>query len=113
MIFQTPRLQFRPFEPEDLDELARINADEETSRYVGDGRPLSREETGRWIENSRANVARHGYATGAVVMRETGSLAGWAGIARPGDGTEEIIYGLDRPLWGQGLGTELLRGLMR
>jgi hypothetical protein len=40
MTFQTPRLQFRTFEIQDLDELAHSNADEETSRYVGDGKPL-------------------------------------------------------------------------
>jgi hypothetical protein len=42
MMFQTPRLHFRLFEVQDLEELASINADQETSRHVGDGRALSR-----------------------------------------------------------------------
>ena len=111
--FETDRLRFRIFEADDLDALARINAEEETSRYVGDGTTLSRELTRTWIENSRRNVAEYGYGTGAVVLIETAELVGWAGLARPGDGTEEIIYGLARDHWGQGLGTELLRGLIR
>ncbi|MGD8829187.1 MAG: GNAT family N-acetyltransferase [Pseudomonadales bacterium] len=111
--FETARLSFRAFEPEDLDELARISGDSETSRYVGEGQPLTRAQTREWIENSRRNVAEHGYGTGAVVLRSTGALIGWAGIARPGDGTEEIIYGFDRPHWGQGLGGELLAGLVQ
>lgn len=111
-VFETARLSFRVFEPEDLEELARINADVETSRYVGDGEPLTREQTRQWIENSRRNVAEHGYGTGAVVLRASGALIGWAGIARPGDGTEEIIYGFDRPYWGQGLGSELIAALI-
>lgn len=111
-IFETDRLRFRVFTEDDLDALARINADEETSRYVGDGTPLSRAETRQWIENSRRNVARYGYGTGAVVERQSGALIGWAGVARPADGSEEIIYGFDRNCWGMGYGTELLGGLM-
>ncbi len=37
----------------------------------------------------------------------------WAGIARPEDGPEELIYGLEFSAWGKGLGTELLVGLLR
>ncbi len=110
--FETERLRFRTFEPGDLEALARINADPVTSRYVGDGEPLSRELTRQWIENSRQNVARHGYGTGAVVLRETGELIGWSGIARPEEGGEEILYGFDRAFWGRGFGTELLEGLL-
>ena len=83
------------------------------SRYVGDGRPISEAATRQWIEQSRANIDRYGYGTGAVVSREHRRLVGWAGIARPDDGPEELIYGLDVPLWGMGLGTELLAGLLR
>jgi len=111
--FETERLRFRTFEPGDLDPLARINADPVTSRYVGDGQPLSCDLTRQWIENSRENVARHGYGTGAVLLRETGELIGWSGIARPEEGGEEILYGFDRDYWGRGLGTELLGGLLR
>lgn len=110
-VFRTRRMAFRPFEIDDLDDLARISADPDTSRYVGDGEPLSRQETLQWIENSRRNVERFGYGTGAVVHGEQGVLMGWAGIARPEGEPEEVIYGFDRPWWGQGYGTELLDGL--
>ncbi len=110
--FDTKRLTFRTFERTDLDRLAEISADRATSRYVGDGKPLSRELTRQWIENSRENVAEHGYGTGALVLRATDELIGWAGIARPGDGSEEILYGMYRDYWGRGLGTELLTGLL-
>jgi len=112
MIFQTNRLWFREFNDSDLDALALLSSDPEGSRDVGDGAPLSREQTEQWIANSRNNVAKYGYGTGAVVEKNDDKLLGWAGIARPGDGTEEIIYGLDRSCWGQGLGTELLSGII-
>ena len=79
---------------------------------MGDGQPLSRELTRQWIDNSQENVARFGYGTGAVVLKETGELIGWSGIARPEEGGEEILYGLYRDFWGQGYGTELLQGLL-
>jgi len=110
-IFETLRLRFRRFEPDDLNELARISADPEISRFVGDGEPLSRADTRQWIENSRGNVERFGYGTGAVVLRDDGRLIGWAGFARPPGEPEELIYGLDRPWWGQRYGTELVDGL--
>lgn len=110
--FETQRLLFRSFAWEDLDPLAEISADEATSRYVGDGKPLSRDLTRQWIENSLKNVERFGYGTGAVIEKETGTLIGWSGIARPEEGGEEILYGLYRDYWGQGLGTELLAGLL-
>lgn len=112
-VFETRRLIFRRFEPSDLAALADISSDEQASRYVGDGRPLTLDETRTWIENSRRNVDTYGYGTGAVVDRESGMLIGWAGFARPGDGTEEIIYGFGRDHWGRGLGTELLAGIIR
>jgi len=111
--FETDRLRFRTFELEDLEPLARINADRLTSRYVGDGEPLSHELTRVWIVNSRENVAKHGYGTGAVILQATGELIGWSGIARPEEGGEEILYGFDRAYWGQGLGTELLQSFTR
>ncbi|WP_454758379.1 GNAT family N-acetyltransferase [Caulobacter segnis] len=110
--FQTARLIVRPFEPEDLDALAAIAGDREVMRFVGDGRPLDRAAVATWIEKSRENVARHGYGTAAVLDRQGGALVGWAGMARPPEGGEELIYGLSRAWRGQGLGREILEGLI-
>lgn len=110
--FQTSRLTVRPFEPEDLDALAAIACDPQVMRFVGDGRPLDRAGAAEWIARSRENVARHGYGTAAVLERKGGVLVGWAGVARPPEGGEELIYGL-APAWqGQGLGREILDGLI-
>ncbi|MEM1434764.1 MAG: GNAT family N-acetyltransferase [Pseudomonadota bacterium] len=113
----TPRLLFRVFEDTDYKALARISASPSVSRYVDDGEPLSAANTRLWIQRSRANVARFGYGTGAVLLRSSGELIGWAGFARGDDASdpddEELIYGFDEPFWGQGYGTELLAGLIR
>lgn len=109
---RTQRLLFRKFEPGDVEALAAIAADEAVARYVGDGRPLTREQASLWVERSRANVERFGYGTGAVIEMATRRLIGWAGFARPDDGPEEIIYGFARDIWGRGYGSELLAGLV-
>lgn len=108
----TARLVVRPFTVADAPLLVTLFADPEVHRFVDDGQPLAPEVAALWIERSAANLERFGYGTGAVVERASGELIGWAGFARPGDGTEEVVYGLRRASWGRGLGKELLAGLV-
>lgn len=112
VFFTTPRLTFRKFEIADLDSLAKISAEEEGSRYVGDGEPLSRELTELWIARSRMNVEKFGYGTGALIDQATGELIGWAGFSRPEGQDEEIVYGFTQSHWRLGLGNELLPALV-
>ena len=108
----TERLAVRPFVATDAPLLVALFADPEVHRFVDDGQPLAPDVAALWIERSAANLERFGFGTGAVVERASGELIGWAGFARPGDGTEEVIYGLRRADWGRGLGKELLAGLV-
>lgn len=110
--FETDRLLVRAFENHDLDDLARLTADQQVMQFVGDGNVLSRAAAEEWINVSRANVAARGYGTGAVVEKSSRALVGWAGIARPEYGGEEVIYGLAQSHWGKGLGMELVLGLV-
>lgn len=108
----TERLHVRPFDPADAERLVEIFSDPMVARFVGDGSALDRVEASDWIANSRANLARFGYGTGAVVETQSQRLIGWAGFARPEGGLEEIIYGFERGAWGTGLGTELFAALV-
>lgn len=108
----TARLVVRPFLAADAPLLVALFADPQVHRFVDDGLPLAPDVAALWVERSAANLERFGYGTGAVVERAGGELIGWAGFARPGDGTEEVIYGLRRASWGRGLGQELLAGLV-
>lgn len=108
----TSRLIVRPFVDADAALLVALFGDPLVHRHVDDGQPLSMEMAKLWVERSRENLVRHGYGTGAVALRETGELIGWAGYARPGDGSEELIYGLAPKYWRRGLGTELLDALI-
>ncbi|MGV3482701.1 MAG: GNAT family N-acetyltransferase, partial [Sphingobium sp.] len=109
---ETSQLIIRPFTPEDAEPLVALFADPRVHRHVDDGQPLGEEMARLWVVRSGENLVRHGYGTGAVVLRETGKLIGWAGFARPGDGSKELIYGLAPAHWRRGLGTELLDALI-
>lgn len=109
---QTARLIVRPFVAADAPLLVAVFADPEVPRFVDEGQPLAPDVAAFWIERSAANLECFGYGTGAVIERAGGELIGWAGFARPGDGTQEVIYGLRRASWGRGLGKELLAGLV-
>jgi ribosomal-protein-alanine N-acetyltransferase len=108
----TARLIVKPFVPADAPLLVTLFADPAVHRFVDDGQPLAPDVAALWVERSASNLERFGYGTGAVVERVSGELIGWAGFARPGDGSEEVIYGLRRASWGRGLGRELLAGLI-
>lgn len=109
---ETERLSIRPFVPGDEPLLVALFADPQVARFVGDGTPLSREQARSWVERSAENLARFGYGTGAVIERASGDLIGWAGFARPGDGSEEIIYGLATAHWRKGYGGEIVDALV-
>lgn len=110
---QTERLVVRPFALEDADLLVDLFSDPRVHRYVGEGRELSDSDARLWVVRSRDNLARYGYGTGAVIRRDSGLFVGWAGFARPAEGEEEVVYGLAADQWGQGLGRELLDGVVR
>ncbi len=109
---ETERLVVRPFEMGDVDRLIAIFAEPDVARHVGDGDPLERDEAELWVRNSRGNLRRFGFGTGAVVLRTSGRMIGWAGFARPEGEPCEIVYGFEKAAWRQGLGRELLAALI-
>lgn len=108
----TERLLIRPFVADDAEPLVALFADPRVHRFVGDGVALAIDDARLWVDRSRGNLDRHGYGTGAVVARNDPRLIGWAGFARPDDGSEEIIYGLSVDHWGCGYGREILTALL-
>ena len=103
----TTRLRLRPFRDDDLDAWARIGADPETMRYIGNGRPLSRDEARASLGYVRAHWAVRGYGLWAAEERDTGALVGRIGLYRPGGWPGlEVGWLIARERWGEGLATE-------
>src|SRR4051812_20182268 len=87
VMIETARLRLRPFTLDDLDGLWRIASDSEVMRFIGDGRPFTRDET---LENLTKIVevfGRRGYGRLALEKKDGGGLIGYCGL---GNGTEEV-----------------------
>ncbi len=111
--FKTKRLIFRPLSPNDLLPLLAIVSKPDVIAYVDDGQPMEEELVRRWIEFSRRNIAVYGSGTGAIILRSSGNIIGWAGISRPATTPPEIVYGLDNTYWGKGYGQEIATALVK
>lgn len=112
-LFKTERLFVRHFEPDDLNEFAKLCADPEVLRHVGDGATLSREEVAQWIEVCQTKYATRGYGTSAVFEKTTGDFIGYCGVVRaPGNDFDELIYVFHRRAWGKGYASEVGRAML-
>ena len=103
----TPRLLLRMWREDDLEPYARMVADPEVVRFLGDGKPLSRAEAWRQMALIVGHWHLRGYGMWAVEERSTGRLAGRIGFFNPeGWPGFELGWTLAREHWGKGYATE-------
>ncbi|MBB4663232.1 GNAT family N-acetyltransferase [Conexibacter arvalis] len=109
----TARLELRPWRDDaaDLDAYAALCADPDVMRHIGAGEPLTRAQAAAQLTRFAEHWERHGYGLRAAVLRDSGELAGFVGVARAGQpgvrpGDVEIGWRLARRFWGRGLATE-------
>jgi RimJ/RimL family protein N-acetyltransferase len=105
-MIETARLRLRMFGPEDLDDLAALFADPEVVRYVGDGKPIDREEAGKTLDSIIQHWHRYGFGRWAVEDKTTREFVGYGGL-RSLFGMPEVVYHFATRHWGKGLATEL------
>jgi RimJ/RimL family protein N-acetyltransferase len=114
MTLRTPRLILRRWQPQDAVPLAAINADPQVMRWIGDGSGRDEAQTRASIQAWERHWDERGFGLFAVEVRETGELAGLAGMAIPAFLPEvmpavEIAWRLGQAHWGQGIATEAAR----
>jgi RimJ/RimL family protein N-acetyltransferase len=107
----TPRLRLRRWRPEDREPFAALNADPDVTRYLGDGRPMSRQASDELADRIERYFAEHGYGLWAAELTGEAPFIGFIGLALPTFlpevlPTVEIGWRLARPYWGRGLATE-------
>jgi ribosomal-protein-alanine N-acetyltransferase len=110
----TDRLILRPLEAADLDAFARMFADPEVVRYVGDGTTATSDEAREWLARRIGQYAADGRGMLAVVRRSDGAVIGRCGLTRwtiDGVVEDEVGYLLDRAVWGFGYATEAARAM--
>jgi RimJ/RimL family protein N-acetyltransferase len=104
---ETERLILRMFRQEDFAPYARICADAEVMRYLGEGKALEGWEAWRQMATILGHWQLRGYGLWAVEERETGHLVGRIGLFNPeGWPGLEVGWVLGRAYWGKGYATE-------
>jgi RimJ/RimL family protein N-acetyltransferase len=104
---ETDRLTLRMFREGDFEPYARICADPDVMRYLGEGKPLTRGEAWRQMAMIVGHWRLRGYGLWAVEERATGDLVGRIGFFNPeGWPGFELGWVLGRAYWGRGYATE-------
>lgn len=113
MVLETERLLLRHLAPADLDALAAIYTDPETTRHTGG--PLTRSQTWEQLRRIEATYRRRRFGLWAVVLKSNGALIGRVGLIPwtiEGREEVEVAWLLGREHWGQGLATEAGRACL-
>jgi ribosomal-protein-alanine N-acetyltransferase len=106
-VLETARLYLRELQPSDIDDLYEVLGDAETMRFYP--HPKTRQETGGWIEWSRAAYAENGFGLWASILKANGRLIGDSGLTVQqveGERFVEVGYHLNKAYWHRGLATE-------
>jgi [ribosomal protein S5]-alanine N-acetyltransferase len=109
-VLETARLILRPYEPEDLEALFRIQNDRGAMPLAFFEDDL--EKCRRFHETHAAQRAINGYAPWVVILNTTAQIIGWAGLyIDPFDPQWgiEVGYFLDKAHRRQGLASELVQ----
>jgi RimJ/RimL family protein N-acetyltransferase len=106
-ILETRRLTLRPFLSEDAEALHLFFTHPDVRHFLWDDRVITPETVRGLIEASLSSFSNVGFGQWVAEDRRTGALVGFCGL-RPSNETPEIeiLYGLVRERWGEGLATE-------
>jgi RimJ/RimL family protein N-acetyltransferase len=97
----------RGFEARDFGAYTAMMADPEVTRYLADGRPLTRADAWRQMAMFAGHWVLRGFGVWAVEEQGTGAFIGRIGCFEPeGWPGFELAYTLARGAWGQGYARE-------
>jgi RimJ/RimL family protein N-acetyltransferase len=105
---ETLRLEFRAFVAEDFDDLYRLDSDPRVMKYVGTGKPSTREQVaGLLARTLRYPILYPDLGIWYASRRDTGAFIGWFSLKYAGKSPDiEIGYRLLHDAWGRGFATE-------
>ncbi|MFF8521634.1 GNAT family N-acetyltransferase [Streptomyces werraensis] len=111
-VLHTERLTFRPYRPQDEDAFVELLRDEQVCRWMGQERVPEADIRTLFRAILTDIYPQRLFDVWGVWQGET--FVGHAEVKKTGnvDG-HELIAALAPPYWGRGLGTEVVRGLLR
>ncbi|MFA7430155.1 MAG: GNAT family N-acetyltransferase [Rhodospirillaceae bacterium] len=109
---ETARLILRPWQPEDAQPFAHMNADPRVMEYLP--ARLDREQSDALMNRIIAHFETHGFGLWVVETKYTGDFAGCVGLLNvpgvlPFAPALELAWRLDPAHWGRGYATEAAR----
>jgi RimJ/RimL family protein N-acetyltransferase len=110
----TERLQLRPFRLSDANDVQRLVGDREVAENtMVIPHPYEDGMAESWIETHVATFDAGKNLNLAVVLRESGELAGAIGLEfHPDHQNAELGYWIGRPFWGNGYCSEAARAML-
>ena len=105
---ETLRLEFRPFDHGDFDDLYRLDSDPRVMKYIANGKPAPREAVAQRLERFiRYPTLYPDLGVWRAARRDTGAYIGWFALNYSGRSTDiEVGYRLLPGAWGRGFATE-------
>lgn len=110
LLFESERLGYRKFSPDDAAELFRLNSDPEVIRYTGD-LPFASEQDARAFVQGYDRYRKDGFGRWSVIDRSSHEFLGWCGLNRI-DADVDLGYRFFRSAWGRGYATEAARACL-
>jgi len=111
-ILETDRLKLRRWRDGDEIAAASIYAKPEVMQYIPGG-IWDLQRTAQVVSRMRALDDSQGYGFYPIVLKESGAIAGHAGLGRLEATPEiELAYVFDVPCWGRGLASEIAKAVL-
>ena len=110
-VLETPRLRIRAFRDTDLEDMAVIHGDDETTFHLPTATWRTEDDRQAWLKRVRMHVLGGAGCQLVLEDRESGRVVGACVVFRHDEGSAraEVGYVLGRSHWGRGLMAEALR----
>lgn len=113
IVLKTERTIIRQLQKKDLKQFYLLCSNSEIVKYIGNGKPLTKEQVKNWIEKSKQNYQNFGFGCWAVTSQNN-EFIGYCGLVYPPNSKDiEIIYALAKEQWGKGLASEIVKAVTK
>lgn len=111
MILETSRTIVRGWTPADIPAYAKLVADPDVMKFIGDGSVHTYTQAEAFVQNLIQVGQHRGWILWAVESKATGELIGFCGFGML-ENKLDFGYRFAQAFWGQGLGSEVAQAVL-